>query len=878
MRRALFAFVALAACTGRERSTQPTVATDPSQLLARVRGSDPSFTRFGRAFEPSNAAVQIAMPTHSRGEARIALDPARALSVRALDLAPSAVARRVDEASLFAAVAPSTDLLFAREGDRFEEVRVLHDERAPASARWAISPSDGIASLRIDHGAVEALDHNGRVALRSDRIFAVDAKGVRREPALTLHAEGSTWILEATLDRAGLAYPIVLDPVWLPGGSMSVTRNGAAAVRMADGKVYVGCGGSGTFEVFDPSTSSFKTLSAPTTFVFNCSMFPTSDGKIRVAGNGTVLTYTPSTDTWTKGTDGTPTSNARVVALADGKLLFTGGIVDGGLGANTVTEYDPAADTWSTKANLTTGRSEHAAVLLKSGKVLVTGGTGDTGRLSSTEIYDPSTNTWTAGPATPVAASGRGWALLSTGKVFFAGGQIGGGVTNTTVIYDPTAGTMTAGPLLTVAREVVAVLQSKDGRAFTIGGGFSGEGASDAVEFTDTTTITATTKLLQPRSNAPAIELLDGRILVIGGNTGASYSTSSTELLSAFANGSACSWAGECASGFCASGVCCDKACTGECERCAVPGKEGTCTPAPNTTECGTSAACTGSKLTTRGRCSGTDTTCAAGASSDCAGGLICADTSSCLAKCSKNEDCTTLRCDTALGLCLPPAVDAGVPDTEPVDAPAAVAPVPEGSPKVLGSAQRCTSPSECATGFCVDGVCCDSECKDKCHSCALPSSPGRCTEEPLGVDLRSECGAALSCSGTCGKGGVCTTSVAGSQCQASTCTGPTTGKGAAVCVATGGPCGTEASVAFDCGAYACDPAFGACRTSCTASDACAPGYTCNLEKKNCERLPDTQDDSGCAVTDGRKSGTGAALLLLALVLRASRGFRRRGR
>jgi len=95
----------------------------------------------------------------------------------------------------------------------------------------------------------------------------------------------------------------------------------------------------------------------------------------------------------------------------------------------------------------------------------------------------------------------------------------------------------------------------------------------------------------------------------------------------------------------------------------------------------------------------------------------------------------------------------------------------------------------------------------------ALPSSPGRCAEEPLGVDLRSECGPALSCAGTCGTGGACATSVEGSQCQPSVCPGPTKGRGAATCKARGVMCNASEGVEFDCGAYACDPAFGACRT-----------------------------------------------------------------
>lgn len=875
MRRALFAFVALLGCTNRERSAEPAgtqgAVTRAPELLARVRASAPEFLAFGRV--SSRGIAEVTLPRKGNGEARIALDGARALTVRALDV--SAVDEQsVEHAAVFAAAAPATDLLFARGDDRFEEVRVLHDARASGVARWSIAPGDGIASLRLDRGAVEALDRNGRVALRTTRLFAVDAKGVRREPALRLTRDGATWTLEATLDRAGLAYPIVLDPVWLPGASMNVDRRQPAAVRAADGKVYVGCGDTDQFEVFDPSTSSFKTLKSYGTLLSTCAMFASSDGKIRIAAD-VVYTYTPATDTWTTGAaldaaDGGPAPNAQVVQLTDGKLLYVGG--NGSPASNVATVYDPAADTWTTKATLTRGRYDHSAVLLKSGKVLVAGGFGNAPE-ASTEIYDPAANTWTPGPSLPAAGYKIGALTLADGKVFFAGGR---GAPKATYIYDPVAGTIAIGPDLSEGRDSVSVAQTKDKRVFAFGGSFSGEGASRAVEvFPDTLATVATTlKLLQARAYAPVIELLDGRLMAIGGSVGISTATGSVELFSSFAGGAACSWDGECSSGFCASGVCCDKACKGECERCALPGKEGTCTPASAATECGAAASCTGNQLSARGRCAGTDTTCKAGATGDCAGGLICGDATSCLLACAKDADCTTNRCDTASGLCLPPIADAGVDET----APPPVAPVPEGSPKVLGAAQRCTAPSQCASGFCVDGVCCDSLCEGTCRSCALPSSPGRCTEEPVGVDLRGSCGAAETCSSTCGKGGKCTTSVAGSQCAPSTCTGTSTGKGAAVCVATGGPCGLAAQVAFDCGAYICDPAFGACRTSCSDSEACSAGFVCNVDKKVCEKAT-AEDDSGCAVRDGKTGGTGAAVLMgLLFALSASRGSRRRGR
>lgn len=859
MRRFLFLSVlSVVACTGRERPTTKTTEA-PTALLARVRASSVAFGKFG-ATPSSDTLANISLPAYADSSATIGVDPSRTLTIRALDVAHVS-ASTVEGASVFVDAAAATDLLLAREADRFEEVRVLR-EGAPSSLRWSIEASDGIASMRVRGATVEALDREGHVVIRTTELFAVDNKGTRRAPVLSLQGRDRRFVLTATLDTRGLAYPIVHDPVWLAGPSMEFSRSGHRAVLAADGKVYVACGGVAALEVFDPGTSTFTTKAAAASMAVECAMSAATAGKIVVVGaDETVNSYDIATNAWTAGATGTTSRyNAIVVALSDGRTIVTGGNA-GSTALKSTDMYDPSTNSWTTKATMSSVRTSAAAVLLPSGKVLVAGGYDDVGtQLSSTEIYDPTANTWTAGPNLPAPVVRAAIAVVGT-KAIVIGGSGSGGDSASTSVYDPATNTFTAGPALTVARSNAMTAVTPDGRLFVIGGSVGGGDMNlSAVDVADAalTKFTASAKTFLPRVYAHAIGLSDGRVLVTGGS---SYmgAYSSTEILSAFAEGKPCTWGGECASGFCASGVCCNTACGGACERCDVAGKVGTCGAASAGTECGAAAACTGSTLSARGRCDGTATTCTTAAPTPCAGALLCADATSCLTKCTKDADCTTGGCDGVTGLCLVGSTDAGP----------AVAPVPEGSPKVLGSAQRCTNASECSTGFCVDGVCCDSECKEKCHSCALPSSPGRCTEEPLGVDLRSECGPALSCAGTCGKGGICTTSVAGSQCQPSTCTGATTGKGAAVCVATGVPCDVSNLVAFDCGSYICDPAFGACRTSCNESSACAPGFTCNATSKSCERLPPSEDE-GCAVSAVGAHAQGGGVAIVALLIAAA--------
>jgi hypothetical protein len=367
-------------------------------------------------------------------------------------------------------------------------------------------------------------------------------------------------------------------------------------------------------------------------------------------------------------------------------------------------------------------------------------------------------------------------------------------------------------------------------------------------------------------------------------------------------------------------GVCCNTACNTACLTCAKAGSPGTCTNVasgaadprslcvgecasgctgtgcsykPATTPC--SLSCLGNQLTSGGRCAGTSEKCSGAATAPCAGGLLCADGLTCKTACTTGADCVSGVCDTTTGTCSAPPVDAGPPDTgapdtevtpdtsivdsEPVvdvlpiaDAPA---PVVEAVPKLPISVQACANDAECPSGHCVEGVCCDTACTDRCHSCALLASPGKCTLEPIGVDLKQECGPAYTCLGTCGAGGECIGAGKGTMCARNRCTGPSKGVGPAYCESAGGKCNDD-GVSFDCSPFTCAPAFGACLTTCASSLDCANGFVCDFGSKTCVAPPAPAEDSGCSVGSSR---TGAASWLVALAaLAMARAARSRPR
>jgi hypothetical protein len=354
--------------------------------------------------------------------------------------------------------------------------------------------------------------------------------------------------------------------------------------------------------------------------------------------------------------------------------------------------------------------------------------------------------------------------------------------------------------------------------------------------------------------------------------------------------------ASQCKSGFAADGVCCHTACTGACTSCAIAGSEGTCgaladgktdvhgvcpVGACSTctagacavlakgTACGADA-CSRGVLTTAGTCDGSAVTCPSATITPCLSGLACAGGKRCKSACAGDGDCQVGVCDLAHGICVA-ATDAGVVDTGADVFAEAISPQPT-VPPLTQAFQRCEHDADCkATGHCVEGVCCDTACTDRCHSCALPSSPGKCTPEPLGTDLRNECGPSLSCLGTCDGLGACIGAGPGSQCAHARCDTASSGVGPAFCASAGSACDINAVVAFECAPFACEPAFGACRTSCVTTNDCAPGNDCDTTTQQCVKPAPASSSNGCATSGGGVAEGGLGALVLAGVVLARR-------
>ena len=369
-------------------------------------------------------------------------------------------------------------------------------------------------------------------------------------------------------------------------------------------------------------------------------------------------------------------------------------------------------------------------------------------------------------------------------------------------------------------------------------------------------------------------------------------------------NGTACAAATDCQSGFCVDAVCCNSACNAAgCSACSVAAGatvDGKCTLLDGT-PCDDHDPCTQNDTCVKGACTGMSPVvchapdpcteaycdpsvaggrCATRPAPDgtgCDDGDVCTQVDKCKGGvcmgvspvvCPLQSDCQTPgACDPVMGCSTKSAPVCGPPDAGAVLDAGAAARRADGA--------TCALSRECASGFCVAGICCDSLCTEGCHSCALPSAPGKCTEEPEGVDLGHECGDEGTCLRTCGPGGVCISSGPGTQCEPSRCIDDHRGLGPAQCTSHGAPCPTESSVPFDCSPYLCVQATGACAPrECQTVHDCAPGHACDQDH-HCVLPPDVAggSDGGCGFARGDARGAGAVGVLVAL---AAFGLRRR--
>jgi hypothetical protein len=184
----------------------------------------------------------------------------------------------------------------------------------------------------------------------------------------------------------------------------------------------------------------------------------------------------------------------------------------------------PAATTtghWQSLPSLSAVRGSTTAVRLTDGRVLVAGGGIGSVPLAGTEVFNPATKTWSSAGDMHQARRGNETVLLRDGRVLTAGGVAGSTVLSSVEIWNPAANTWSTAAPLNTARFNEILVTLPDGRVLAAGGIDASSAATLAsAEIYDPNANTWTVLpqgLLQSRSDAGAVLVGGGRVLIAGG-------------------------------------------------------------------------------------------------------------------------------------------------------------------------------------------------------------------------------------------------------------------------------------------------------------------------------------------------------------------------
>ncbi len=200
-----------------------------------------------------------------------------------------------------------------------------------------------------------------------------------------------------------------------------------------------------------------------------------------------------------------------LTALPDGQILAVGGYASrpvNGVVLATCMLFDVDALTWSEAPALGKPRVHHATVMLE-GSLVVIGGTtslaADDPGLSAVETWTPGSPRWKPLPSLPRPVAHPAVAVLADGSLIV--------VEDGAWRWDGVDWRELAGA---PRRSRVALVTLASGATLAIGGRFEGADVTDVSALIDGRW-TALEPMPEPREQAAAHELGDGRVVVIGG-------------------------------------------------------------------------------------------------------------------------------------------------------------------------------------------------------------------------------------------------------------------------------------------------------------------------------------------------------------------------
>lgn len=383
-RAALAATVALATFVAGACTVEP---APPRERLVSAEASEPPPLGVARALARGTPALAARLATRvaaTRPIARASLasaplvsslgetadapwhladsvaDSPYSVSLRTRGLARAPITRE-DGHSVARDVAPSTDAIFVTGPTYAELLYVLRDDAAPTEFELEATLGEGLAGGRGDaEGGVELFDRAGRVRMYVEPPFAIDARGVRRAAALRYDAG----LLRLTLDRRGLAFPILLDPYvgtarWVRQILEPQRREGAALGTLGPALyLFGGRDRAASADTWKWDGATFRQLATAHSPPARSGAAMATLGATIVMFGGLDADGAPLADTWSfDGTDWTlaapanhPAARGRaalaslppVAPPGSGRVVLFGGVDAAGNAANDTWEFDGA--------------------------------------------------------------------------------------------------------------------------------------------------------------------------------------------------------------------------------------------------------------------------------------------------------------------------------------------------------------------------------------------------------------------------------------------------------------------------------------------------------------------------------------------------------
>jgi hypothetical protein len=214
------------------------------------------------------------------------------------------------------------------------------------------------------------------------------------------------------------------------------------------------------------------------------------------------------------------------VPAPDGGVLLLGGSRGENVPSAAIDRLDPATGRVASAGALLYGRTGGVATPLPDGRVLLTGGNLNQPDWRLAEVVDPRTAQASAAGGMSVARLEHAAVALADGRVLVAGGMASGegnvhGVSASAEIWDPaTRSFRRLAARMTMPRAAHTMSRLPDGRVLVVGGL---TGAADYVfaELFDprTETFTPLAAVQPPRGYHAALVQGDGRVLVVGGES-----------------------------------------------------------------------------------------------------------------------------------------------------------------------------------------------------------------------------------------------------------------------------------------------------------------------------------------------------------------------